>query len=119
MYNLFMRKLAIPLLLALPLTACWSSKQQLYTNVVNQSSLPLEAIEVQYPGGSYGITVLKPGEASRKWVFVTPPCTYTLKFEDEKGTQYQSKPIDLGKDKCPREVVLTIDSNMNVSGAPK
>ena len=114
-----MRKLALPLLLALSLTGCWSSKQQLYTNVVNQSPIPLEAIEVQYPGGSYGITVLKPGEANRKWVFVTSPCTYTLKFEDESGKQYQSKPIDLGKNKCPSEVVLTIDSKMNVTGAPK
>ncbi len=114
-----MHKFAVPILLLLCLTGCWGSKQQLYTNVVNKSLITLEAIEVQYPGGSYGIPVLKPGETTRKWVFVTPPCTYSVKFEDESGKQYQSKPIDLGNDKCPTEVVLTIDSSMNVTGSPK
>ena len=107
------------LIALLGLTACWRSKQQLYTNVENHSGSTLNAIEVQYPGASYGIPQLKPGDTNRKWVAVIPPCTYSLHFEDEKGKQYQSKPIDFGKDKCPSEVVLTIDAQLNVSGAPK
>lgn len=119
MYNPAMRKLALPALILLSLTGCWHSKQQMYSNVSNQSGLTLDAIEVQYPGGSYGIPQLKPGDTNRKWVAVSPPCTYSLKFEDEKGKQYQPKPIDFGKDRCPNEVVLTIDSTMNLTGQPK
>lgn len=116
-----MRKLAYLALTCslLLLSACWSSKQQLYTTVANQSGTTLRAIEVNYPGGGYGIPELKPGESNRKWVFVTPPCTYTLNFEDTNGKQYHSKPVELGKDKCPPEVAVTIDSMMNVSGASK
>lgn len=121
MYNFRMAKFwfAAAIVISLSASACWGSKQQLYTNIVNQSPLKLEAIEVQYPGGSYGIAVLKPGETNRKWVFVTPPCTYSLQFVDEKGKQYQPKPVELGKGKCPSEVSLTIDSAMNVTAALK
>jgi hypothetical protein len=116
-----MRKFAFSVLLLslITLTACWSSKQQLYTTVTNQSGITLRAIEVNYPGGSFGIPELKPGTSNRKWVFVTPPCTYTLNFEDANGKQFHSKPVDLGKDKCPAEVALTIDSSMNVSVGSK
>lgn len=116
-----MSKLAFSVLLVsvITLTACWSSKQQLYTKVTNQSGTTLRAIEVNYPGGGYGIPELKPGDSNRKWVFVTPPCTYALNFEDANGKQFHSKPVELGKDKCPAEVALTIDSSMNVSGASK
>ncbi len=121
LYNQGMRKLALlpSLMLLLLLVSCWSSKQQMYATVVNQSGVTLNALEVAYPGGSYGIAQLKRSDSNRKWVAVTTPCTYSLHFEDEKGKQYQSKPIDFGKDKCPSEVVLTVDSSMNVSGAPK
>ncbi len=111
--------LAAAIILTVSASACWRAKQQLYTNVVNQSPLKLQAIEVQYPGGSYGIASLKPGEMSRKWVFVTPPCSYSLHFEDETGKQYQPKPVELGKDKCPAEVVLTINSSMDVISGSK
>ncbi len=116
-----MQKLAFAALLlsTLFLSACWYSKQQMYATVTNQSGATLSAIEVAYPGGSYGIPQMRSGDTNRKWVAVTPPCTYSLHFEDEKGKQFQTKPIEFGKDKCPAEVVLTIDSAMNVSGAPK
>ena len=113
-----MRKLSLAAFLLLILTACWNSKQQMYSNVINQSGKTLNAVEVAYPGGSYGITQLKQAETHRKWVAV-PPCTYSVHFEDETGKQHQSKEIDFGKDKCPAEVVLTIDSSMNVTGVPK
>lgn len=101
------------------LTACWHSRQQIYCDLTNQSGLTLNAIEVDYPGATYGIPQLKPGDTHRKWLAVTPPCKFSLHFEDAKGKQYQSKPIDFGKEKCPSEVVLTIDPQMNVTGVPK
>lgn len=110
---------AVAVIVALSAGACWRSKQQLHTDVVNQSPIKLQTIEVQYPGGSYGIPFLKPGETNRKWVFVNSPCTYSLQFEDESGKRYQPKPVELGKDKCPPEVVLIIDSNMNVTAESK
>jgi len=116
-----MRKLAFLSLTCslLFLSACWHSKQQLYTTISNQSGTTLRAIEVNYPGGGYGIPEIKPGESNRKWVFVTPPCTYTLAFKDAKGKQFRSKPMELGKDKCPAEVALTIDPSMTVTAASK
>lgn len=114
-----MRKLAFPVLLLFTLTACWNSKQQMYSTVVNQSGSNLRAIEVAYPGGSYGVPQMKPAETNRKWLAITPPCTYSVQFEDEKGKQHQSKQIEFGKDKCPAEIVLTIDTTMSVTGAAK
>jgi len=114
-----MRKLALAAFLLVILTACWNSKQQMYSTVVNQSGATLKAIEVAYPGGSYGITQMRSSETFRKWVAITPPCTYSVHFEDEAGKQHQSKDIAFGKDKCPAEVILTIDSSLNVTGVPK
>lgn len=99
------------------LCSCWHSKQQLYTTVTNNSSLTLRSVEVEYPGGSYGIPELKPGASHRKWVAVTPPCTYKLQWVDERGKEYSSKSLDLGSQSCPQEVALTVDSSMNVSGS--
>ena len=116
-----MRKLALgALVLALfTLSACWKNKQQIYTTLTNQSGITISAIEVDYPGASFGLTQMKPGETVRRAVTVNPPCTFSIHFKDLKGKQYQSKPIEFGKDKCPSEIVLTIDSSLNVTGVPK
>lgn len=102
-------------LLAMATSACWYSKQQMYATVTNQSGVDIRAVEVDYPGGTYGIPELKAGSSHRKWVAVTPPCKYALKFEDAKGKPYAPKPLEFGH-KCPNEVILTIDGSMNVSG---
>ena len=116
-----MRKLAIAALLIFTVcsSACWRTKQQMYSTLMNHSGAALVAVEVDYPGGSYGIPQLAPGDIHRKWVAVTTPCTYTIHFEDSKGKSYQSKPMEFGQDKCPAEIVFTVDTSMNITGAPK
>ncbi|HEX6881094.1 MAG TPA: hypothetical protein VF135_12065 [Terriglobales bacterium] len=85
--------------------------------MTNHSSAALHSIEIDYPGGSFGFTDLKPGQSTTKWVFVTPPCVYAVRFVDASGKSYASKKIDLGKDKCPDGVSLDIDASLNVSGS--
>ncbi len=97
-------------------TGCWYSKQQMYATVTNQSGKTLRAIEVDYPGGTYGISELKPGSSYRKWLAVQPSCKYALKFEDASGNSYNPKPLQFGQ-KCPNEVILTIGGDMAVSGS--
>jgi len=99
----------------LVLSACWGTKQQFHTKVTNHSALTLRSIEVDYPGGGYGITELAPGQSNLKWVSVTPPCKYSMRFVDEHGKQYASKTVDLGADKCPAGVSLDVDASMNVA----
>ena len=112
------RKLPVfALIVATLLTSsCWKTKQQLYTNVVNDSQITLRSIEVDYPGGTYGIPELKPGASQKKWGFVTPPCRYALRFIDEQGKLHSSKAIELGKEKCPTGVLLKVDGSLNVTG---
>lgn len=98
--------------------ACWSHKQQFNTTVINQTGSALHSIEVDYPGGSYGVGDLAAGASNHKWVFATGPCQYTIRFVDQQGKQYSPKPIDLSKGPCPQGVTLTIDTSMNVTAAP-
>jgi hypothetical protein len=105
------------LLASLLLIACWSHKQQFYTIVMNNSAGALHSIEVDYPGGSYGIGDLATGASNQKWVFASGPCQYTVRFVDQHGKQYSPKPIDLSKGPCPQGVTLTIDASMNVTAA--
>lgn len=100
---------------ALTFSACWGTKQQFHTTVTNHSSRTLRSIEVDYPGGSYGISELAPAQSNKKWVFVTPPCKYSMRFVDEHGKQYASKTVDLGNDRCPSGVSLDVDALMNVA----
>jgi hypothetical protein len=111
------RKILIPTsVFAISLfVGCWGTKQQFHTTVTNHSTLTLRSIEVDYPGGGYGIAELAPGQSNLKWVFVTPPCKYSMRFVDEHGKQYASKTVDLGNDKCPAGVSLDVDASMNVA----
>ena len=114
-----MRRLLIvaALLAAVFSFGCWSHKQQFHTIVINKSGVPLHSIEVDYPGGTYGIEALPAGSSNHKWVFVSGPCTYHLRFVDGTGKQYSPKPIDISKGSCPPGITLTVDSAMNVTAA--
>jgi hypothetical protein len=113
------RKLAfaIALLTCLLLLACWGHKEQFHTTVINQTGSALHSIEVDYPGGTYGIADLAAGNSNQKWVFANGPCHYALRFVDEHGKQYAPKPIDVSKNACPPGITLTIDQTMGVSAA--
>lgn len=102
---------------SLLLIACWSHKQQYNTTVSNNSPGALHSIEVDYPGGSYGIGDLAAGASNHRWVFANGPCQYALHFVDQQGKQYSPKPLDISKGPCPQGVTLTIDASMNVTAA--
>jgi hypothetical protein len=99
----------------LSLNACWGTKQQFNTTVTNHSPVTLRSIEVDYPGGSYGISEIAPGQSNQKWVFVKGTCKYSIRFVDERGKQHASNPVELGKEKCPIGVSLDIDASMSVA----
>ncbi len=102
-------------LMSLLSLGCWGHKQQFYTTIVNNSTGTVHSIEVDYPGGSYGIDDLAAGASNQKWVFAKGPCQYTIHFVDQQGKQYSPKAIDLSKDLCPQGVTLTIDRSMKVT----
>jgi hypothetical protein len=106
------------LLCVLFLSACWGTKQQFYTTVTNHSGLTLRSLEIDYPGGGYGIPELAPGQSNQKWLFVKGPCKYSMRFVDEHGKQHASETVELGKDKCPVGVSLDVNASMNVAIAP-
>ncbi len=111
-----------PLILAALLTAlfsfgCWGHKQQFHTVVINETGGPLHSIEVDYPGGTYGIEDLPAGGTNHKWVFVSGPCRYQVRFVDAAGKQYSPKAIDVTKGSCPPGITVIIDSAMNVTAA--
>ncbi len=107
--------LLLTLITPLLLSSCWKSKQQFYTTVTNHSSLTLRSIEVDYPGGGYGITELAPGQSNQKWIFANGPCTYSIRFVDEHGKQYAPKPLEFSKEPCPTGIALNVDGAMNVT----
>ncbi len=105
--------------LALLSISCWSHKQQFHTTVINETGGVLHSIEVDYPGGSYGIATLPAGESNQKWVFASGPCRYTIRFVDAAGKQYSPDAIDISKASCPPGVTLTIDPSRKVTAAAK
>ena len=107
----------IALLTCLLSLGCWGHKEQFHTTVINQTGGALHSIEVDYPGGTYGIANLAAGVSNHKWIFANGPCHYAVRFVDEHGKQYSPKPIDVSKNACPRGITLTIDPAMNVTAA--
>ena len=97
------------------LSSCWKSKQQFYTTVTNHSSLTLRSIEVDYPGGGYGISELAPGQSNQKWIFANGACKYSIRFVDEHGKQYAPKALEFSKEPCPAGIALDVDASMNVT----
>ncbi len=114
-----LRTLAIPigLFASLLSLACWGHKQQFHTTVVNQSGGALHSIEVDYPGGTYGIADLAAGASNHRWVFASGPCRYSLRFLDAHGKQYSPDAIDVSKGSCPPGITLTVDSSLKVTAA--
>jgi hypothetical protein len=104
-------------LYALLSIACFGHKQQFHTIVINESGVPLHSIEVEYPGGTYGIEALPAGASNHKWVFVSGNCRYELRFVDASGKQYSPKPLEIARGACPLGITLTINSAMNVTAA--
>lgn len=79
----------VSLLLALALATC-GCRRLLHSNGVtihalNRSSQFIRTIEVDYPGGSFGIAALRPGGTRSRWVRITASGQLKLDFVDETG----------------------------------
>lgn len=100
---------------ALLLSSCgFRNKPAMYLTVSNGSGDTIRNVEVNYPGGTYGVPSLANGSSNRRNVALSGACKVTVKFETKDGKQVASKPFELGQ-KCPPEILVDIDSAMNVS----
>lgn len=122
-----MKRVAFFFLLTTLCVGCSNFKrQQMYIQLNNQSGVTLRNIEIDYPGGVYGMSALENDHTNRKLQAigessaamptgtVGKTCKFTLKFEDNRRAQV-SKDWDFGTN-CPQEVSLTIGQDFSVSG---
>lgn len=100
--------------LAISLAACNYRKPHMYVTLSNSSGKTLRNVEVDYPGGVYGMNLLGDDQTNRRLVALTPPCKFTVKFDIEAGTHADPHPFDLGE-QCPKEVIFTVERDLSVS----
>ena len=111
-----MKRIVFLLLLAAALSSCKS--YQLHSpgvtiTTVNNSRQTVNAIEIDYPGGSYGISSLPPGGSHVRWVKITGSAPLHIDFNDSKG-EHQAKPLTLEAGESGA-VVLHIQDDGNVT----
>lgn len=56
--------------------------------VVNSSSQFIRNVEVEFPGGSFGIAALRPGGTRARWVRIIGSGLLKLAFVDDKGEHH-------------------------------
>jgi hypothetical protein len=61
---------------------------------VNNTRQPVSAIEIDYPGGSYGIGSLPPGGSHVRWIKATGSAALRIDFTDGKG-EHKANPLTL------------------------
>lgn len=85
-------------------------------HVVNDSGGPVRNLEVAYPGGSFGIASLSPGQVHLRWVQTRNDsgCHFTLKHEDATGKQYSTKDFNF-EHSCPTDITFVVDSRHEVT----
>src|SRR6266704_5251469 len=106
-----MKRILPALLLTLSLTACWDYvKPRVAIDVTNKSHEPIKNIEVNYPGGTYGIPALDVYAVNHHASDIDKKnCVITVKFEDSTGHAMGGKQINLGET-CPSKIALTINA---------
>ena len=62
---------------------------------LNSSSQFIRTIEVDYPGGSFGIAALRPGGTRSRWVRITASGPLKLDFVDNSGEHRTAAAIKL------------------------
>ena len=80
---------------------------------LNNSAGAVNTIEIDYPGGSYGIGSLPKGGSHVRWIKVTGNAPLRIDFVDNQG-EHQAKPIGLRVDDSGA-IVLHIQCNGQVS----
>jgi hypothetical protein len=89
------KRTLVLLLTAVALTSCRRLHSPGVTiTTVNNGHHPVSTIEVDYPGGSYGIGSLSPGGSHVRWIKATGSAPLRIDFSDSKG-EHQAKPLTL------------------------
>lgn len=90
----WVRRLALPLLvIALGCAGCKSPGVTL--NVINDSRAVIHNIEIDFPGGSYGISSLRAGERRFRWVRLIGAAPLKIDFVDDRNQPHTAKLVDL------------------------
>jgi len=112
-------KRALPFLLLLLLVSCSQYiKPRVVIDLANQSQAAIKNVEVDYPGGTYGFSVLASGGVNHHTAEIDhQACVFTVKFEDPAGHQLGGQPLKLGNP-CPAKVSIVVDAQMAVSAEP-
>jgi hypothetical protein len=95
--SLVMKRTILLLLATVALTSCRRYEFRspgVTITTMNDSHQPVDTIEVDYPGGSYGIGSIAPGGKHVRWVKVTGSAPLRIDFTDSKG-EHQAKPLTL------------------------
>ncbi len=113
-----MKRFLVVLVFLASLSACKQYvKPQMAIDIVNKSHGSIRNLEIDYPGGSYGIPALDvyASDMHRVELSDVKKCSVTLHFEDPNGKQLGGKEIAFGQT-CPKAIRLTVDSQLAVSG---
>lgn len=86
-------------------SACNYTKPGMYITINNQSGKTIRNLEVQYPGGIYGLPTLGDDQSNRRLVQVTPPCKFVVKFDEDPSVEPHAYQFG---EPCPKEITFTI-----------
>lgn len=99
-----------------PACSKWKLGPGCTIRVANESGDTMRNLEVQYPGGYFGISTLAKEQIHMRWVQTKTDkgCHFTVKFDDANGKPYASKDFNFAQS-CPIEVAFNVDTQHNVS----
>jgi hypothetical protein len=111
-----MMRILPALLLTLSLTACWDYvKPGVVFDLTNKSHEAIKNIEVNYPGGTYGVTSLDVYAVNHHTADIDKKnCVINVKFEDSTGHAMGGKELNMGET-CPSKIQLVVNAQMQVS----
>ena len=75
---------------------------------INNSQQRVDAIEINYPGGSYGIGSLAPGGSRVRWIKPIGSATLRIDFSDGNG-EHQAKLLTLQSEDSGAVVLHILD----------
>jgi len=88
----------------------------MYVEIANRSGQKMENLVVQYPRGTFGLSVLGDQQTHRRMLTLGEPCKFTITFQDPSG-KTQSSEFDLGT-KCPTEEFFNVGPGFRISSRP-